>query len=95
MKLLDTLREWALRAWGTFHGSPSELERELAIHLEMAEEALRRQGRSPPEAARLARLRFDTVPRALDAVHEQRGLPWLGRFSLSRVRRPTKYATTP
>jgi predicted permease len=70
--------------WGTVRANPSEheLERELEAHLSMAEEALRRQGHSPREAARLARLRFDTVPRALDALHEQRGLPWLGRFSL-------------
>jgi predicted permease len=81
---LATLREWVRRAWGTFRGNPSEheLKRELELHLEMAEEALRRQGHSAQEAARLARLRFDAVPRALDALHEQRGLPWLGRFSL-------------
>jgi predicted permease len=81
---LETLREWAQRAWGTLrgHSSEQERERELAFHLEMAEEALRRQGHSGQEAARLARLRFDTVPRALDAMNEQRGVPWLGRFSL-------------
>jgi len=82
MRLLQKLREWAHRAWGTFHAGPSERERELEIHLEMAEEALRRRGHSTQDAARLARLRFDTVPRALNALHEQRGLPWLGRFSL-------------
>jgi predicted permease len=80
------LREWAHRAWGTVrrHSNEQEREREreLEFHLEMAEEALRRQGHSAQEAARLARLRFDTVPRGLDAMNEQRGVPWLGRFSL-------------
>ena len=60
----------------------------------MAEEALRRQGHSAEEAARLARLRFDTVPRTLDALSEQRGVPWLGRFSLDvklGVRRLRKF----
>jgi hypothetical protein len=42
-----------------------DAKRELEFHLEMAEEALRRQGHSAEEAARLARLRFDTVPRTL------------------------------
>ncbi len=83
---LGALREWAHRVWGTLRShsreQERERERELAFHLELAEEALRRQGHSAQEAARLARLRFDTVPRALDAMHEQRGLPWLGRFSL-------------
>ena len=83
---LETLREWAHRAWGTIRGHSSEQERErereLELHLEMAEEALRSQGHSAQEAARLARLRFDTVPRALDAMNEQHGVPWLGRFSL-------------
>jgi predicted permease len=83
---LKTLREWTHRAWSTVRGPSSEQERErereLELHLEMAEEALRRQGHSAQEAARLARLRFGTVPRALDAMNEQHGVPWLGRFSL-------------
>jgi len=84
MKYLETLREWTRRAWGTFRRTPrdSDLERELEFHLEMAEEELRRQGHPPQEAARLARLRFGRVPRVLQALHDQRGLPWLGRFSL-------------
>lgn len=84
MKYLETLREWACRVWGTFRGRPSdrELEREPEFHLEMAKDELARRGHSPQEAARLARRRFGRVPRALEALHDQRGLPWLGRFSL-------------
>lgn len=81
---VEMLREWVHRASSSWRRNSNEnlVERELETHLEMAEEALRRQGYSDEEAARLARLRFDTVPRALDALYEQRGLPWLGRFSL-------------
>ena len=58
--MVETLREWARRASSMFRGNPSEQDRarELEVHLEMAEEALRRRGHSAQEAARLARLRF-------------------------------------
>lgn len=61
------LQEWGRRAWDALGRDANEhdAKRELEFHLEMAEEALRRQGHSAEEAARLARLRFDTVPRTL------------------------------
>ena len=48
-----------------------------AFHLELAEEELRGEGHSRAEAARLARVRLGGVPQALEALRDQRGLPWL------------------
>lgn len=57
---MGTLHEWMRRLWGTLRRNPSDrdLERELALHLELAEDELRHRGRPPREAARLARVRF-------------------------------------
>jgi hypothetical protein len=78
------LREWFLRLKGTYRHTPSDgdLERELAFHLEMTAEKLRSEGHSPREAARLARLRVGRSARVMDRLHRQRGIPWLGRFSI-------------
>ena len=42
------LQEWVRRAWGALRDNSNEhdAKRELEFHLEMAEEALRRQGHS-------------------------------------------------
>ena len=76
---MATFREWMRRLWGTFRRYPSDpdLERELAFHLELAEEDLRSQGRSPTEAARLARVRFGGTMQAMETVRDQRGFLWL------------------
>ena len=76
---MATLREWMRRLWGTFRRYPNDpdLERELAFHLELAEEDLRSQGRSPKEAARLARVQFGGTMQAMESVRDQRGFPWL------------------
>lgn len=87
MKYFDTVREWALRFLGTYRHTPTDddLERELAFHVEMAEQDLLRKGHAPPEAARLARLQVGRPSSVLDRLRDQRGLPWLGRFSLDVV----------
>jgi predicted permease len=76
---VSTLREWIRRAWGALsrRRADGDLEQELAAHLELAEEELRRHGHSPREAARLARVRFGRPTRALERLRAQRGLPWL------------------
>lgn len=87
MKLLETLRECAARVVGTFRHTPndSDLERELAFHLEMVEEDLRRQGCPPGDVARLARLQVGRSSSVLNGLREQRGYPWLGRFTIDVV----------
>lgn len=75
-----TLREWARRVWALVGGrrSDDDLRRELATHVAFAEDELRRRGHPPSDAARLARAAAGGHLQALDALREQRGVPWLG-----------------
>ena len=76
---MTVLREYLRRLWGALRRNPADhdLERELRFHLEQAEEELRRKGHSPAEAARLARVHLGGIPQVMEAVRDQRGLPWL------------------
>ncbi len=76
---MAVLREFWRRFRGVLRRDPADqdLERELRFHLELAEEELRGQGHSRAEAARMARVRLGGVPQALEALRDQRGLPWL------------------
>ncbi len=76
---MAVLREFWHRLRGVLRRNPADpdLERELRFHLELAEEELRAKGHSRAEAARLARVRLGGVPQALEALRDQRGLPWL------------------
>ena len=73
------LREWLLRLWGALRrdSTDEDIERELRFHLEHAEEELRAKGHPATEAARLARARLGGLPQAMEALRDQRGLPWL------------------
>jgi predicted permease len=75
-----SIREWTRRAWGAVSGrrTDHDLHRELAGHLALAEDDLRRKGHAPGEAARLARAAAGGRVQAIEALREQRGLPWLG-----------------
>jgi predicted permease len=75
----STLREWTHRVWGALGGRrpDHDLQRELAGHLALAEDELRRKGHAPGDAARLARAAAGGGIQALEALREQRGLPWL------------------
>ncbi len=76
---MTVLREYLRRLWGAFRRNPADhgLERELRFHLEQAEEELRGKGHAPAEAARLARVRLGGFPQTMEALRDQRGLPWL------------------
>ena len=76
---MSVLRECLRRVWGALRRDPTDhdLERELRFHLEQAEEELRGKGHSPSEAARLARVRLGGFPQVMEALRDQRGLPWL------------------
>jgi predicted permease len=76
----SSLREWIRRVWGALSGrrTDDDLQRELAGHLALAEDELRRKGHAPTDAARLARAAAGGRIQALEALREQRGLPWLG-----------------
>jgi putative ABC transport system permease protein len=77
--MMPSLLEWTRRIWGALSGrrTDHDLQRELAGHLAIAEDELRRQGHAPNEAARLARAAAGGRIQALEALRDQRGLPWL------------------
>src|SRR5438309_379390 len=68
-----------LAALGPSHGYAiaARLEQELRTHLELAAEDERRRGGSPDGAGRAAAIRSGGVAQTIDALHDQRGLPWL------------------
>ena len=92
---MPILTEWIRRFWGTISGRrrDADLEEELRLHFEMVTDAARRRGYSPEEAMRRARLEAGGIAQALEAVRDQRGLPWLedmvgdGRIALRMMRR--------
>jgi hypothetical protein len=75
----SSLREWTRRVWGALGGrrTDDDLQRELAGHVALAEDELRRKGHAPRDAARLARAAAGGRIQALEALRERRGLPWL------------------
>ena len=77
--VLHSLREWTRRVWGALSGrrTDDDLQRELAGHLALAEDELRRKGHAPTDAARLARAAAGGRIQALEGLRDQRGLPWL------------------
>jgi predicted permease len=73
------LREWIHRLWGALFPTrcDSDLEQELRLHLELAAEDARRPGLNAAESARAARLKAGGTSQAMDALRDQRGVPWL------------------
>ena len=73
------LREWIHRLLETLlpGRSNDDLEEELRVHLELAAEGGRRRGLSSADSARAARLKAGGASQAMDAVRDQRGLPWV------------------
>jgi len=71
------LREWIVRLWGTLGPGRRDvdLEDELRAHLELAAEDAGR--RAPDVAARAVVLRHGATAQTMDALRDQRGLPWL------------------
>ena len=76
---MPTLREFVHRLVGTVRRSRSDadLEDELRVHLELAAEHEAQTGRPAPAARRQAQITTGHVAHAMDALRDQRGLPWL------------------
>jgi predicted permease len=80
---LSALRGWIRRLRGTLRPSRSDrdLEEELRLHLELTAEAEGRRGRQPDEAWRTARIEAGGMSQTMEALRDQRGLPWLDELS--------------
>jgi putative ABC transport system permease protein len=76
---LQVVREWADRLGGTVRPrrADHDLEEELRLHIELAADDARRRGETPQQAQRTARLESGGLTQAMDALRDQRGLPWL------------------
>jgi predicted permease len=76
-----------------------DLDRELAIHLDLATEDNVRRGLSPIEARREALVRFGGVEAAREVHRDARGLPWLDSvlrdigYALRTLRRDAGFST--
>jgi predicted permease len=80
---MRTFREWTHRLWGALSRGRGDrdLEEELRLHLDLAAEDARRRGHPPDDAARAARIRSGGVLQAMDALRDQRSVPWLEHFA--------------
>ena len=76
---VDTLREWVVRLIGTLRPGrrDTDLEEELRLHLEIAAEQEQRRGNSIADASRAAVIGSGGMAQSLEAMRDQRGVPWL------------------
>src|SRR2546426_7986985 len=96
---MATRREWVIRLWGTLRPRrrDAELEDDLRLHLEMAAEHERRRADSTEDAKRAAVIRIGSIAQSMEALRDQRGLPWLDdlardlRYGLRALRRNPAY----
>jgi len=92
---MANLREWIRRLWGTLRPQRDDrdLEQELRLHVELAAEEALRSGHAPGQARQAARIRIGGAAQAMEALRDERGLPWLDhlardvRFGLRQIRR--------
>jgi putative ABC transport system permease protein len=77
--MMDSIRRALNRLRAFFHKKPldSDLDREMAAHLELAVEENLQRGMTPEEARRQAMIRFGGVEQAKERHREARGLPFL------------------
>ena len=76
---MPVIREWIHRLLGTLRRGrrDRDLEEELRLHLEMAADDAHRSGETTRAASRTAQIRVGSALQAMDALRDQRGLPWL------------------
>jgi putative ABC transport system permease protein len=74
------MREWLQRLVGTIRRSRTDcdLAEELELHMQLAREEEERRGHSRVDARRAARLHWGGAWQALEALRDQRGVPWIG-----------------
>ena len=97
------LREWIHRLWSTLRPGnrpDRELQEELRLHEQLAMDEARRRGLDPQDAVRAARIRIGGTSQAMEALRDQRGLPWLDdlgrdvRSGLRTLRRSKGFTAT-
>ena len=76
---MRVVREWLHRLAGTLlrRRCDTDLEEEVRLHLEMATEDARSRGLEPADAVCAAQVKTGAASHAMDALRDQRGLPWL------------------
>ena len=75
---MATLREWMRRLLGTLRKNPRDGNgRRAPVASRAGPEDMERRGQSTEGAARAARLQVGSVAQAMEAMRDQRGLPWL------------------
>src|SRR4051812_49007422 len=77
------MREWLDRAIGAFYERrpDDDLEQELASHLALAREAAERRGDATSDPQRAVRLHTGGPAQAMEALRDQRGVPWIHALS--------------
>ena len=96
---MGAMRETWNRVLSFFHKPErdSDMEAELASHVELAAEENMRQGMPEGEARRKALVRFGGVQQARERQREARGIPWLDvlmqdvRYTLRTLRRDRSF----
>ena len=75
------LREWSQRLWGALHFGrrDADLEEEIRLHIELAQEAARRRGVEDGSVREL-RIKLGNEAQALDLLRDQRGVAWFEDF---------------
>jgi hypothetical protein len=78
-RTMQIIREWIGRLLGTLRQrrTDSDLGEELRLHLKHASEDARRRANDAADAVRIARIEAGGASQAMDALRNQRGLPWL------------------
>jgi putative ABC transport system permease protein len=98
---IAALREWISRLWGALGSRrrDAELAEELRLHLELAAEDERRRAHAGDAAARAAVIRHGALTQTMDALRDQRSLPWLDdlmrdiRYGVRTLGRTPLFAT--
>ena len=80
---MRTLREWLDRLTAVIYQrrSDDDLEQELASHVALAREAAERRVDFASDPQRAARLQTGGTAQAMEALRDQRGLPWFHALS--------------
>src|SRR5262245_15085165 len=77
-----SMREWIARLLSPIwpRRRDADLEEELRLHLELAAEDERRRNASVERPQRAAVIQHGSIAQSMEALRDQRGLPWLDDF---------------